>query len=379
MKRFWPLWAFMLACPLLVGGNYSRGETSLLESYSTPGDPIPQNAITELMNRHNVPGVSIAVIHNGGIDWAAGYGVREFGRDEVVDTKTLFQAASISKPVSAVVALRLVAGNELDLDEDVNRRLQSWKVPESDLTRERTVTLRGILSHSAGLTMHGVPQFEANAEVPTLVEILNGEFSGASEKVHLFAKPGTTFRYSGGGYIVLQVLLEDVTGRPFPELAREGVLTPAGMPSSTFAQPLPEDLRHNTAVGHLVDGTPLEGSWHTLPEQAAGGLWTTPTDLASFMLAVWRSYHGRSDSLWPQPLARAMLTRQVGDFGLGFSLPSEGVFRFQHGGGNAGDRCHMVLSVDNPDGVVIMTNGDAGESVIWEVFSAIARAYGWTA
>jgi CubicO group peptidase (beta-lactamase class C family) len=335
--------------------------------------------MTEVLNRHNVPGVSVAVVHNGHIDWAAGYGVRESGTTHAVDTTTLFQAASISKPVSAVVALRLVADNELDLDEDVNHRLQSWKVPESDLIRERPVTLRGLLSHSAGLTMHGVPEFAANAEVATLAEILDGELSGASEGVRLFAKPGTTFRYSGGGYIVLQVLLADVTGRPFAELAREMVLTPAGMSSSTFVQPLPEDLRNNAAVGHLGDGAPLQGLWHTLPEQAAGGLWTTPTDLASFMLAVWRSYHGQSDALLPQPIARTMLTRQVGDFGLGFSLPSEGVFRFQHGGGNAGYRCHMVLSVEHPNGAVIMTNGDAGEAVIWEVFGAIARAYGWSA
>ena len=157
------------------------------------------------------------------------------------------------------------------------------------------------------------------------------------------------------------------------------VLQPAGMSSSTFEQSLPERLRHQAAVGHDSNGTPIWGLWHTLPEQATGGLWTTPSDLASFMIEVWRSYHGEAETLLPQPLARLMLTRQIEDFGLGFSLPSAGVARFQHGGGNAGYRCHAVLSVGGGEGFVTMTNGDAGEEVIWELFDMIARAYGWMA
>jgi CubicO group peptidase (beta-lactamase class C family) len=227
--------------------------------------------------------------------------------------------------------------------------------------------------------MHGVPSFAAGAQLPTLAQILNGETSVSTEPVRAVAVPGTMFRYSGGGYIVLQMLLTDVAGRPFATLARELVLQPAGMQSSTFEQPLPLELWPRAAVGHHEDGTPVAGSWHTYPEQAAGGLWTTPTDLACFMIQVWRSYQGISDTLLSPPLARLMLTRQIDDFGLGFSLPGEGVFRFQHSGGNVGYRCTMVLSVDVPDGVVIMTNGDAGEAVIDEIFQAIALAYGWAA
>jgi CubicO group peptidase (beta-lactamase class C family) len=192
-------------------------------------------------------------------------------------------------------------------------------------------------------------------------------------------QPGTTFQYSGGGYVVLQVLMTDVSHRTFESLADEFVLRPAGMVFSTFEQPLPAGLRSHAAVGHLANGTPLKGSWHTLPEQAAGGLWTTPRDLAAFMIELWRSYHGRSNKLLSQNLAREMLTRQIEEFGLGLSLPSSGVFRFQHSGGNAGYRCFMVLSVESPEGVVIMTNSDSGERLIWEVFEAIADAYGWIA
>lgn len=379
MKASNERWPGLLALCAFVAVTCSGDGNAALGAPLAAGVPIPDDAVAAILEERRVPGVSVAVIHDGQVDWAKGYGVRESGKSDRVDTDTLFQAASISKPVSAAVALRMVARNELALDEDVNLRLESWKVPENELTRNEPVTLRRLLSHSAGLSMHGVPEFAAGAEVPTLVQILNGDFAAATEPVRLVAEPGSVHRYSGGGYIVLQLLLTDVAGGPFAPLARELVLQPAGMSSSTFEQPLPERLRHKAAVGHHSDGTPIRGSWHTLPEQATGGLWTTPGDLASFMIEVWRSYHGRSERLLPQHLARLMLSRQIAEFGLGFSLPRAGVARFQHGGGNAGYRCHTVLSVGAADGVVIMTNGDAGEQVIWELFEAIARAYGWQA
>lgn len=368
---------WLLAGSLFCVCSCSGDGSSELRARVIAGAPIPEDALTKILEHNHVPGVSIAVVHDGRIDWAKGYGVREYGKNESVDTTTLFQAASISKPVSAVVALRMVDKDELALDEDVNRKLLSWKVPENEFTRNQPVTLRRLLSHSAGLTMHGVPEFPSDVEPPTLVQIVDGEYAGATDSVRPVVEPGTTYLYSGGGYIVMQLLLTDVGGRPFAQLARELVLQPASMFSSTFEQPLPQPMRSRAAVGHLSNGTPVRGSWHTLPEQAAGGLWTTPTDLASFMIELWRSYHGRSDTLLPQHLARLMLTRQIDDFGLGLYLPSDGIFRFQHGGANAGYRCHMVLSVEIPDGVVIMTNSDSGEQVINEVFQAIAHAYGW--
>jgi CubicO group peptidase (beta-lactamase class C family) len=343
-----------------------------------PGQPLPASVVQSLLDRHRVPGVSLAVVHGARIDWARGYGVRERGSPDPVDTTTLFQAASISKPVSAAVALRMVAAGELHLDADVNDALVSWRVPPSALTEGSPVTLRGLLSHSAGLPMHGVPEFETDDSLPTLVEILDGTWVPGAEKVRPIRRPGVAYEYSGGGYIVLQLLLSDVAQRPFAPLARELVLDPAGMASSTFEQPLPDGLRSRAAVGHDARGRPMPGSWHVLPEQAAGGLWTTPRDLASFLLAIWRSHQGRSPALLPQPLAREMLTRQLGDMGLGLALPGAGVPRFQHGGGNGGYRCHMVLSIaPPPSGFVIMTNGDSGEPLIWDLFDLIAEAYGW--
>lgn len=268
-----------------------------LKDHVFPGKPISEEAMERLMDRYHVPGVSVAVVHQGKIDWAKGYGVLEYGRKDRVDTTTLFQAASISKPVSAVAALRMVDRGELTLDEDVNQRLRSWKVPENQFTKVQRVTLRRLLSHSAGLTMHGVPEYSADVQLPTLVQILDGTGAIPNEPVRVTAEPGSRYRYSGGGYIILQVLMSDVSGRPFKELVQEYVLTPAGMRSSTFAQPLPKELSSRAAVGHLINGKPLGGRWHTLPELATGGLWTTPTDLALFAIELRKSYLGTSHVL----------------------------------------------------------------------------------
>ena len=377
MKKTNKKWVYLLIILPLCCIHCSRNKEINFKSRVTLGVPIPDGVVDTLLDMYQVPAISIATIRDGQIDWVKAYGVRKYGNPERVDSLTLFQAASISKPVSATVALQLVDKGKLTLDEDINNKLQSWKVPMNEFTNNVHVSLRHLLSHSAGLPMQGVPEFEANVKVPSLIQILDGDWYASKESVRPILEPGKEFRYSGGGYIVLQVLLSDITKRPFAETAKELVLQPAGMTSSTFEQPLPQDKWHQAAVGHLKDRTPLDGLWHTLPEQAAGGLWTTPKDLGLFMIELWRSYQGLSDKLLPKYLAKEMLTRQIDDFGLGISLPGEGVYRFQHSGGNAGYRCHMVLSIDNPDGVVIMTNGDAGEPLIFEVFELIAHAYGW--
>lgn len=355
----------------------SRPEDFPLEGRVVAGAPIPDSAMNALLKKYRVPGVSVAVVSGGKIDWARGYGVLEQGRPERVDTLTLFQAASISKPVAAALALRMVERGDLSLDEDVNGRLRSWKIPASPASQGKVITLRMLLSHSAGLSMHGVPEFAAGVRLPTLVEILDGKNVVSHESVRVVIEPGRTYRYSGGGFIILQLLVGDVTGRQFEELARELVLVPAGMGSSTFQQPLSPILHVRAAVGHVSDGTPVPGRWHTLVEQAAGGLWTTPRDLASFAIGIWNSYHGMSDSLLSRRMAHEMLTRQVDDFGLGWYLPSAGAFRFQHGGGNGGYRRQMGLSVEYGNGLCIMTNGDEGEKVINETTDAVGHAYGW--
>ena len=342
------------------------------------GEPIPEAAFAARLEHHRVPGASVAVVRAGQLDWAKGYGVRQAGGDDAVNESTLFQAASISKPVAAAGALRLVAEGVLGLDEDVNRKLSSWTLPASALTAANPVTLRHLLSHSAGLT-GGIGPFgyAEGAPLPTIGQVLEGEKPAYSAAVRLEGEPGKEHRYSAAGYTVLQQLMVDAAGAEFPELMERLVLRPAGMTDSSFEQPLPEGRRSSAASAHLWHGGSVSGSWHSYPEMAVAGLWTTPTDLARFAIELWRSYHGRSETLLPQEMTRRMLTRESGEFGLGLWLPAEGVARFQHGGANYGYRCFMVLSIESGDGIVIMTNGDSGQALMDEVLAAVGEAYGW--
>jgi CubicO group peptidase (beta-lactamase class C family) len=335
--------------------------------------------LAERMAFYKVPGVSVAVIRGGVIDWAKGYGVRESGQAARVDPDTLFQAASISKPVAAMAALKLVQDGKLALDEDVNRKLCGWKLPENEFTAGEKVTLRRILTHSAGLTVHGFPGYAQGTPLPTLVQVLDGVPPANTAPIRADVKPGTLFRYSGGGFTLMQQMLIDVTGKPFAEFMRETVLGPLGMSHSTYQQPLPAALWRQAASAHDRNGAVVPGRWHNYPEMAAAGLWTTPSELARFAIELRNAFHGKSQRVLSAAAARQMLVRQRKDLnGLGVVLRGEGkTLSFSHGGTNRGFVCGLVAFVQSGDGVVIMTNGDRGQALIQELLRAIAAEYGW--
>ncbi len=198
--------------------------------------------LVDRMKHYQVPGVSIAVIENFEIAWAKGYGVLEAGTSQPVTPNTLFHAGSIAKPVAAAAALVLVQEGLLTLDENVNDRLTSWKVPDNEFTEQEKVTLRRLLSHTAGLSDGGNASFARGEARFTIQQTLDAEpptDSPPSEAkpVRVTTVPGTKFIYSPGGYGILTLLLEDVAEKPFPELLRERVFDPVGMASSTFEQP----------------------------------------------------------------------------------------------------------------------------------------------
>jgi CubicO group peptidase (beta-lactamase class C family) len=357
----------------------ARVEKGLIPAFLIAGRPAPTSSVAERMAALKVPGASVAVINNGTIEWARGYGVTEVRTATAVTPHTLFQAASISKPVTALAALRLVEQGRLALDEDVNTRLVSWKVPENKFTQTEKVTLRRLLSHSAGLTVHGFGGYAADAAVPSLVQVLDGAKPANSGPVRVDVIPGSLWRYSGGGFTVAQQLMIDVTGKPFPTLMSELVLEPMGMEDSTYEQPLPEGRRGAAASGHMSDGTLLPGRYHTYPEMAAAGLWTTPTDLARFLLEIDRARRGQSEIL-TAATAREMTTAQKPGYGLGLSLDGAGPSAsFGHGGSNEGFKCQMVAFFDGGRGAVVMTNGDQGGFLGGEILRAVAREYGWPA
>ncbi|MEV6288410.1 serine hydrolase domain-containing protein [Kribbella sp. NPDC051770] len=348
------------------------------------GDEL-RGRIARELERFGVPGAGWAVLSGGSIVGSDAAGVVEAGRSAEVTARTLFQACSISKPVAVFAMLRLVDRGVLTLDEDVNRWLTSWRVPRTG-SWQPVVTLRQLASHSAGLTMQGFPGYGAGEVLPTTVEILNGVGPTNTFGVRADTVPGAQFRYSGGGTVVLQQVLEDVTGTPFRELMRELVLEPLGMGDSDYAQPLPDELRGRAATAHDEQGRAIPGRWHSYPELAAAGLWTTPTDLCKFALAVQAAYAGADGALLSLELGREMLTPQIrasarlgglDHLGLGMFLGAGGV-RFGHSGGNRGFKCHLLADRESGFGAAVMTNGDNGMWVVERAFAELAAAYGWS-
>jgi CubicO group peptidase (beta-lactamase class C family) len=360
----------------VVADRQRAVQESLLPAVVVAGDSAPLYSLAARMEHYKVPGMSVAVIDDGKVEWAKGYGVKEVGSSDSVTVSTRFQAASISKPVAATAALRLVEEGRLELDANVNDELKSWRVPDNGFTAKQPVTLREILSHTAGLTVHGFPGYAAGEKVPSTVDVLDGK--GNTDPVRVDTVPGTIWRYSGGGYTVAQLLVHDVTGEPFAAVMKRLVLDPLGMKQSTYEQPLPERLADSAAVAYRSSGKEVEGRWHTYPEQAAAGLWTTPSDLARFALGIRAAYMGEDGSILKQATAREMLTERMGGYGLGVGVEGAGdSLRFSHGGANEGYRAFFVLHPSTGDGVAIMTNSDAGAALYMEVVRAVARVYDW--
>lgn len=342
------------------------------------GREYPAQPLTEMMKQRSVPGASIVVFHEGRIVYARGFGVVEAGGTRAVTPETLFQAASISKPVAATAALALTEQGYLGLDEPINEKLRSWHLPESDAREGQAVTLRQLLTHSAGLTVHGFPGYSPGSVLPTAVQILNGSPPANTDAVRIDQQPGATWRYSGGGFTVAQLLMSDVTGDPFVELMQRLVLTPAGMTRSSFAQPLDDDSAASAAIGHGGDGAPFVGGYNLYPELAAAGLWTTPTDLARWALALSAAYNGQDNGLLRPETARAMLTSGIGNWGLGVSVTGKGEWlSFGHGGANAGYRANLIAYPNSGDGIVIMSNSDNGDRLFRSITIAVGDVFGW--
>ena len=283
--------------------------------------------LVRLMKLYSDPALSVAVIDKFKIAWAKAYGSTEPDGKTPVTTKTLFQAGSISKPVAATGMLALVEAGKLSLDEDVNVKLKTWKVPENEFTKEQKVTLRRLASHTAGLTVHGFPGYDVDEKVPTVVQILQGEkpmVNTAPIRVDLV--PGSKERYSGGGVTIEQLLMTDVTGEAFPPLMKRLVLDKIGMSDSSYEQPLPAAWAARTATGTYASGKTVHGRWHVYPEMAAAGLWTTPTDLAKFAIEIALSRQGKSNRVLSEKAVEEMLTAQPSTegTGIGFAVPGGG-------------------------------------------------------
>ena len=331
------------------------------------------------MQQLGIPGVSIAVIDGGKVVWTRAYGIADTVDKTPVTVDTIFQAGSISKPIAALGALRLVKEGKLSLDEDVNAKLQTWRVPANDFTKEQKVTLRRLVSHTAGLTVHGFPGYAVDSKIPTVVQVLDGQPPANTSAVRVDVIPGSTYRYSGGGYTVMQLLIADVAKESFESFMQSKVLDVLGMTSSSYSQSPPAALAARRASAHRPGGQRIPGKFHIYPEMAAAGLWTTPSDLARYLLYVEAAVRGETGQLLTPALAKDLVTRQQpGEHGLGPSIDEPGEFaRFGHGGVDEGFEADMLAYVSGGRGVVIMANANLAQLLFQEIRGSVARAYQW--
>lgn len=336
-------------------------------------------SLTERMTYYKVQGLSIAVINDGKLEWAKAYGYADIDEQILASPGTLFQAASISKSLNALCVMKCVDARKLSLDNDVDQYMQRWSLPKGDKFKDSTVSLAQLLSHSAGLNVSGFSGYEEGKPRPaTTVDILNGTGFANNQPIKFIAAPGSKFRYSGGGITVVQEILEEIFRAPYATILDKKVLKSLRMSNSTFQQPLPEAWRAGAATGYRVTGKAVAGKYHIYPEQAAAGLWTTPTDLAKFIIAVQQSYNKKRGFI-KQATAKRMLSPYLADsnVGLGVFLSKwGGTPFFNHGGGNEGFRSFYCGSLSTGKGLIIMINSD-NDRIFKEIVYTVAKEYNW--
>lgn len=336
--------------------------------------------VPELLAQFKVPAVSLAVIRDFKIEWARAWGVKSVRTGEPATADTLFQAASISKPVAAMASLRAVQDGRFGLDQDINTMLKTWRLPARPSSTSEIITPRMLMSHTSGTDDgFGFPGYDPEAARPSIVQILDGQQPANRGAVRLGRSPMTGYKYSGGGVTIQELALTDMLGKPFPLIMRDSVLGPIGMSDSTYEQPLPANRRTQAAHAHNQVGEPGEAPWRVHPEHAAAGLWTTPTDLAKFAIEVQQALAGRSTRVLSRTMAQEMVTPVgVGPFAVGFTVAKAGEgWYFSHGGSNWGFRCDLIAHRSKGYGVVIMTNGDNGGRLIAALRDKISIASAW--
>jgi CubicO group peptidase (beta-lactamase class C family) len=348
-------------------------ENNLIGTIMMEGDS--QWTIENRMNYYKIKGVSVAVIHDYKLEWAKGYGWADDSAKTPVTVKTLFQAASISKSLNSVGVLRLAQEKKLDLYADINQYLTSWKFPYDSVSKNKKISTISLLSHTAGLNVHGFAGYARGDSIPTLLQILNGTPPANSEAIRSMLVPGLRSEYSGGGITISQLIVMDITHKAYAEYMYENVLKPLGMTGSSYEQP----NKSNPvllATGYRMNGDEISGKYHIYPEEAAAGLWTNPTDLAKYIIETQLAWQGKSDKLLNQQMTKIRLTPyQNKSAALGVFIDSTGSGNyFQHGGANEGFRCQYYGSLSGGDGLVVMVNSD-NNAIIQEIVNSISKVY----
>ncbi len=336
------------------------------------------STIIERMAEYNLKGMSIAVINDYKIVWAKGYGWADEEKKIPVTTETLFEPGSISKSLHALGILKLAQEKKIDLNTDINTYLTSWKFPYDSLSKGKIITLAQILSHTAGLSVHGFPGHDIHERIPTVINVLDGKKPAVTPPVRSMFEPGLKFEYSGGGTTISQLLLMDVTKQDYATWMYENVLKPIGMQNSSFAQPPAKDKQPLCASGYNADGSPVSNKFHVYPEQAAAGLWMTPSDLANYVIDMQLAYQGKPSKVLNSEMVKLHLTTyKDGPTSLGsFIEDHNGAKYFEHGAANDGFFGDFYGSLEGGYGVVVFLNKE-DQKILPEVINSVAKAYNW--
>ena len=350
-------------------------KTGLTERIRIEGQEVDYQSLEQRQAHYNVPGVSVAFMRNGQIAWTMQSGVKDLATELAVDENTVFQAGSISKPAFAAILMKYREDNPLDLNADVNTFLTSWQLPKHEWSGQEAVSLRRLLSHTAGTTVHGFPGYAAGEPVPTLQQVLEGAFPANTDAVVVDIKPGTQMRYSGGGTTLAQLTLQDVANEPLPTMSQRLLFKPLGMTRSGFEQPISTNLSNNMATPYDGDGAPIKGGPHTYATLAAAGMWSTPSDMLKMVSSVRSAYLGQKTDWISQATAQELLTNntptnEAPNVGIGFFInmdDSGEILGFGHGGADAGFMSQLYIELNTGNGYAIMTNGSNGRQLITEL------------
>ena len=334
-----------------------------------------QHNILDQLKKYKIPGASIAVVHEGKIHWSKGYGFADRNQTQPITTQTLFQSASIGKIITSLVALRLVQEGKLKLDVNINQQLTRWKLPEHDLTKNQPVTLRHLLTHTAGLTDdYGFLGYKPGSKIPSLLQILNNESPAKTKKPWTVkTTPGSVERYSGGGYLIVQLLIEEASGLTFEDCVQQYVFDALQMNHSTYEYGPDKNLGKSIALGHKGNGKALKKkSYHIYPEKGAAGPWTTAEDLAKLIIEI------QTHKILNPEMTQKMMTPFINHKGLGLNLKGiDQPYAFWHAGQNLGYTGVLYGSLNDGNGAVVLVNSDGGERFMQEFISSVASAYNW--
>lgn len=377
-----------LICVLLAGpvaaDTAADKKAAAIRGLTAPDGTV--RTLEQAMADRGLAGLSVAVVEDGEIAWTGTWGVRSLRTGEPVDDETVFNLASISKPITALVAAILAEKGLIDLNLPVARYLERWTLPDNELTRAAPISLFHLFSHTAGTSQHGFRDFYLDQPLPTLVEVLEGGDLPGTAPITVNFEPGTNWRYSGGGYVIAQIAIEDHLGRSLADLAAEHLFEPLGLANTTMRQHGEPGFPTNVARAHDANGEQVGPTGLPIcPQLSASGVWSTPRDMARLVIAMQRALAGHDGGVISPAVARLttdiVTTKVMGGWSVGWARGHYHGNRdwFWHGGANTGTGGHVYGSMDGGVGLVILGNGpnSVREPLLAELRESILTSHGW--